>query len=56
LGPTYQLGMLLVPDSSGVCRIATEEDKRTIMFEGLPRLRITGLPTHDEPFVLAFMS
>jgi hypothetical protein len=54
-GPSYQLGQLLVPDISGVCRIATEEDKRTIMFEGLPRVRITGLVQGQE-FVLAFMS
>jgi hypothetical protein len=54
-GPSYQLGQLLVPDISGVCRIATEEDKRTIMFEGLPRVRITGLVPGQE-FVLAFMS
>jgi hypothetical protein len=56
LGPKYEIGQLLVPDIKGVCRIATEEDKRTIMFEGLPRVRITGIPTNDEPFVLAFMS
>jgi hypothetical protein len=55
LGPKYEVGQLLVPHSSGACRIATEEDKRTIMFEGLPRVRITGFPTNDESFVLALM-
>jgi hypothetical protein len=54
-GPTYEIGQLLVPDESGLCRIATEQEKRTITFEGLPRVRITGLVAGAE-FVLAFMS
>jgi hypothetical protein len=53
-GPTYNVGDVLCPDSTGVCRKATEQEKRDIVFDGLPRVRITALFPGKE-FVACFI-
>jgi hypothetical protein len=55
LGPRYEVGDLLAPDISGVCRRATDDEKIIIMLNGLPRVRITGILPNDCQFVLAFI-
>jgi hypothetical protein len=53
-GPTYRIGDILAPDESGLCRVATDDERRFIKNNGLPRVRITGLIPGKE-FVLAFI-
>jgi hypothetical protein len=51
----YQLGDLLVPDVLGA-RVATQEEKVTIMLNGIPRVKITSLATNIDHVVACFIS
>jgi hypothetical protein len=51
---TYAVGDMLTPDSSGLCRKATDDERRYIKNHGLPRVRITALFPGKE-FVACFI-
>jgi hypothetical protein len=51
---TYAVGDMLTPDSSGLCRKASDEERRYIKNHGLPRVRITALFPGKE-FVACFI-
>jgi hypothetical protein len=50
----YQLGDLLVPCEGGA-RVATQEEKVTIMLNGIPRVKITSLATEIPNVVACFI-
>jgi hypothetical protein len=51
---SYNVGDIIVPSSTGLCRIATNDEKLLIAINGMPRVKITAIfPEKD--FVCCFI-
>ena len=52
---TYKLGDILVPDVSGYARVATKDEQLQMMFNAIPRPKITSLATGIDNTVAGFL-
>ena len=52
---TYKLGDILVPDITGLARVATEKELQYMMLHAIPRPKVTSLNTGIEGVVAAFI-
>jgi hypothetical protein len=52
---TYNIGDILVPSVTGLCRKGTNDEKISVAVNGLPRVRVTAIFPDHQDFVACFL-